>query len=219
MPYQSMEERERARWATLREAVAHVRDTEGCDCAEAAQQIRAALADDVFGALWWGDSPLVLSLPGRQIIPSPSEPPPRWVFFWKTAEIDWKAGTVLDPSNPPRHRVLLLPRNALAQLWPPSKGADTRQAQGKDGNETLQPPPAPTPEPAPRPASEKALSDFVRKYIAEMKAAGRQPTCKELEGRWRAAGYKGYRDQLRAAFKSQMGDSAPTRGRLRRAAT
>jgi hypothetical protein len=93
MPYKSQAERERERWMTLPEAVAHIRATDRCDENAARRQIIKALADGlrVLGPLRWkrekGDRPPPI---GYTRLTVPSDTPPLG-HHWLTANIRWKA--------------------------------------------------------------------------------------------------------------------------------
>ena len=58
----------------------------------------------------------------------------------------------------------------------------------------------------------KKAEEFVTRYISEAYSAGRQPTQVELEEKAKNEGLRG-RQRLRKQFRSQLGSSAPSRGR------
>jgi hypothetical protein len=139
MPYKSRAELERECWMMLPEAVAHIRDADGCDEAAARQQIIKALADGVraLGLLRWekekGDKPPF----GSTGITVPSDTPPSG-RDWLTAKIRWNAGRVRNDWSEYKSgkwRVLLILRAKVEQLWPKTSqlGDSAMAAQPKRG--------------------------------------------------------------------------------------
>ena len=87
--------RERRGVPVLPELLTHVSKVDSCDCADAQRQIRSALIDRAFGPLRWEDRIQSPSGPtGGATIPI--DIPPLDAGSWCDAEINWKAGTVLD---------------------------------------------------------------------------------------------------------------------------
>jgi hypothetical protein len=81
---------------------------------------------------------------------------------------------------------------------PPVPGSNTTEATAEDVEPWLSA--------LPRTGS---LSQFVKEYVT----MASQPTQRGLEVAWKKVGRDGHREELRAAFKNKMGDSAPRRGR------
>jgi hypothetical protein len=100
MPYISDAERERARWMTLMELIAHV-EREGCERSAALKQIRNALSDRKL-RIKWEKEPLRLS---RYILYA--HQPPEGASFWQQADIDDDA-KVFDPETENRRTLLIL---------------------------------------------------------------------------------------------------------------
>ena len=120
--YISDAKRERARWMTFAEAVAHVAKHEGCDrdCAE--QQLRDALSGLKLLPRW-EDKPIAATPRriqpsghgGSEANPTPIlDLPPDDPRFWQRTPI--REGIVLDPYTRRGRRLLLL-RFAVNQIW------------------------------------------------------------------------------------------------------
>jgi len=119
MPYKTKAERERERWMTLPEAVAHICSADGCDERDARRQLIAALVDNVLGPLKWererSDKPAPF---GVSSIISTTDTPPLG-REWLKAKICWKTGRVRDHWRG-KWRVLLILRHGIARHWKPS---------------------------------------------------------------------------------------------------
>jgi hypothetical protein len=141
MPYKSKAERVREQWVTLAEAVEHIRSTEICTETEAQQQLLAALVDDALhdvareipggehlrGIAWEdgvGLSEVLLDRIGEISIDPPyrafaHDVPPAGPG-WKSADIDWRTGTVLNQYSSHRlgeRRTVLILRDALFRVF------------------------------------------------------------------------------------------------------
>ncbi len=129
MPYKSEAERERERWMTLPEAVAHITarlraaNADHCDEKAARQQIRKALADGVWvlGPLSWererDDKPPPF---GYTPVIVPSDTPPIGCA-WLKAKIRWNTGRVRNDWTEYKYgkwRVPLILRDKVEQHWP-----------------------------------------------------------------------------------------------------
>jgi hypothetical protein len=124
MPYISDAERERARWMTLTELIAHV-EREGCDRSAALKQIRNALGDRKL-RIKWEKEPLRLS---QYILYA--HQPPEGASFWQQADIGGDA-KVLDPETENR-RTLLILKDDVFELWPVPSVAAAASESGKVG--------------------------------------------------------------------------------------
>ena len=124
MPYISDAERERARWMTLTELIAHV-EREGCERSAALKQIRNALSDRKL-RIKWEKEPLRLS---RYILYA--HQPPEGASFWQQADIDDDA-KVFDPETENRRTLLILKDDVFA-LWPVPSVAAAASESGKVG--------------------------------------------------------------------------------------
>ena len=128
MPYVSKVEAERAHWITLAEAVAHVRNSDGCDAKAAEMQLRKALGDGALFLRWEDERPTPL-MPGGGATIAPDRPG-RDQAYWQSAQV--RAAEVFDPPDGVltdagraavaartygRWRVLLLLRATVEALW------------------------------------------------------------------------------------------------------
>lgn len=128
MPYISDAERERARWMTLAELIAHVKH-EGCDRSTALKQIRNALSDRKLRTKWEKEP---LRLNPYFVY---AHRPPEGDSFWHLADIDDDA-KVFDPETENR-RTLLIRKDDVFQLWPepvPSAGSESGKATEHGSN-------------------------------------------------------------------------------------
>lgn len=132
MPYKSKAERERERWMTLPEAVAHIRLADKCGESDARRQLLKALADGLsaMGPLKWekekDDEPRPF---GYTPIIVPTDAPPVG-REWLKAKIRWKTGKVRNDWTEYKYgkwRVPLILRAKVDQHWPlaPPVAADT----------------------------------------------------------------------------------------------
>jgi hypothetical protein len=124
VPYISDAKRERARWMTLKEAVAHVTEHDGCDRRSAWKQLRAAVGDRKILVRWEDQKPSHASQGGLLIPPDwPPEEGDRWEdtdgapHIWDWQRVPIRGAKVFDPFTQ-RDRVLLLSRLDVQQIWP-----------------------------------------------------------------------------------------------------
>jgi hypothetical protein len=175
MPYTSKMARERARWMTLREGIAHIEKAEHCSSKAARKQLGEAIADREVDARW----PHALHLTRMGDYEDEDIGPPRNMRFWKSARyILGGSGSILDdPACRPNHvrlklirenklhyRSVLIRRDDVERIWPIAKGtANPRRptAELTDGTEKLDKPSA---EPKPSIAQ---IREFARQVYAD----------------------------------------------------
>jgi hypothetical protein len=112
-----MNERQRAQWITLAEAIDWISKQHNCSRRAAILQMRAALADDAIGPLRWEDAWLDYPPVDRQ--------------FW-LVEARIRRGRVFDPSAK-RWRTLLIGKHSIFQLWPERSVASAGSESGQAG--------------------------------------------------------------------------------------
>jgi hypothetical protein len=132
MPYVSRAKRERARWMTLHEALAHIATVEGLALETAWDQLRDAIGDGE-AAVRWADVSLDLSTIGGGHYVEEDDVPPSVKWFWKSAWVEFEGeGSVLDDpacraknirlklirEDELHYRPLLVRREAVERLWP-----------------------------------------------------------------------------------------------------
>jgi hypothetical protein len=102
LPYISKAERERARWMTLAETLAHIAESDGCDRRSALKQLCGALGDNQIIAIWEDSS-------------DSRDRPTRDATFWQPAR--FRGNKVFDPSTE-RWRTLLINKSNILEHWP-----------------------------------------------------------------------------------------------------
>ncbi|MGH7119133.1 MAG: hypothetical protein ACREFP_09140 [Acetobacteraceae bacterium] len=158
MPYISNAAKERALGVSLREAVEHVRSTDGCSSEEALQQLRDALSDHQIPWMWEGSRVRdALGCPVWNVLGLPSPLDDRKVsaqgykiFVEETEDEDELATRVISPGddaaagpfavhevfatsrdlNPPGWHTLLLRRDRVTHLWPGPRNGPSERKQG-----------------------------------------------------------------------------------------
>jgi hypothetical protein len=133
MPYTSRMAQERARWMTLREALAHIEKAELCSLKDAWRQLREAIADREIDARW----PHALQLTRVGDYDDEDIGPSRDIRFWKSARyILGGGGRILDdPACRPNHarlkliregklhyRSVLVRKDDVERVWPTANG-------------------------------------------------------------------------------------------------
>jgi hypothetical protein len=107
VPYISDTERERARWMTLAEAIAHIAKHDGCDRRSALKQLRDALGDRKLRIKWDTErlrlNPYIVY----------AHRPPESASSWKQARI--RGAKVFDPETE-TWRTLLIHKDDIFQL-------------------------------------------------------------------------------------------------------
>jgi hypothetical protein len=117
-PYISDAERERARWMTLAEAIAHVEEHGNCE-RPALKQLCDALGDRKLHIKWEDQKPIHASPDGIVF----ANWPPDDADFWQHACI--RDGKLFDPFTQ-RERTLLLLRFDVQRIWPEQPPAPER---------------------------------------------------------------------------------------------
>jgi hypothetical protein len=124
---------ERARWMTLREALAHIEKAEHCSVKAAWRQLGEAIADREVDVRW----PHALQLTRMGDYEDEDIGPPRNIRFWKSARrIFIRGGVILDDpasrKNSVRlqlirqhkllYRPVLIRRDDVERIWPTASG-------------------------------------------------------------------------------------------------
>jgi hypothetical protein len=119
-------ERERERWMTLAEAIAHIAKHDGCDRDSALKQLRGALGDRRLHNKWEDQRP---NHACEGMIISPDWPPDD-ASSWQQADIQVDTGKVFDPSRR-RWRTLLILKDSVSQIWGDPSVASAGSESGK----------------------------------------------------------------------------------------
>jgi hypothetical protein len=131
MPYVSNADRERARWMTLRDALAHIEKAERCSLKAAWRKLGKAIADREIDARWPHALHLAANWDDEDV------GPPRNIQFWRSARVIFAAGgRILDDpacrtnhtrlqlirAGKLRYRPVLVHRDGLERIWPTANG-------------------------------------------------------------------------------------------------
>jgi hypothetical protein len=136
MPYTLKMAQERARWMTLREALAHIEKAEHCSVKAAWRQLGEAVADREVDARWPHAIGLTMDDWDDEDIG-----PPRDIRFWKSARYILGVGgkharLKLIREGKLYYRSVLIRRDDVERIWPTGEGragerADIRRAEGR----------------------------------------------------------------------------------------
>jgi hypothetical protein len=181
--YISDAKRERARWMTFAEAVAHVAKQVPCDSDHAEQQVRDALTDRKLIARWedqakaasiWADGPTpILDLP-------PDDP-----RFWQQTPI--REHMVFDPHTQRERRLLLLRFN-VQQIWPDE-------------------PPAPPPEWSRQKGGRPRKIDKVKQLLSRVDLTDPSEAIRHVQASWPANDYPPPSAKtIKRAIEQMLGD-------------